>query len=137
MKIKIALKPSPDFMRCHQLEGYVTIGSILFESDQGEYQDSAALLQNKESGAYYKYNQGRSVVGLMNTAEITQILTDQGYIKTPYRPKEAQVYSKRMISGMVCLDDESREILRSYGEGNLSLGIRRAAELVKICVTNT
>ncbi len=38
---------------------------------------------------------------------------------------------KKMVQRMVSLDDRSVEILRSYGNGNLSQGIRDAAKEIE------
>ena len=43
------------------------------------------------------------------------------------------LYGRRMINYSVALDGDSWDILKSYGDGNLSAGIRKAAQLVEMC----
>jgi len=37
---------------------------------------------------------------------------------------------KRMVQRMISIDDQTAEILRSYGNGNISQGVRNAAKLI-------
>lgn len=47
------------------------------------------------------------------------------------RGRKPLVNGKRMIQKMLNIDDESVEILKAYGKGNFSLGVRKAAELAE------
>jgi len=48
-------------------------------------------------------------------------------------PNTRALYCRRMINYSVALDDASWSILKAYGAGNLSAGIRKAAQLVEMC----
>ena len=48
-------------------------------------------------------------------------------------PSPRALYGRRMINYSVALDDASWNILKAYGAGNLSAGIRKDAQLVEMC----
>lgn len=94
--------------------------------------DSGALVRVDETGLYVQVNAGalRSLPQAETAAAIAAAREGQrgGAGRGQGRKPADGVRGTRR---QVMLDDESAEILRDYGDGELSLGIRRAATLVE------
>ena len=86
--------------------------------------DTGALVLVDQSGLYCQLNAGalRSLPQREVIAAIEEAQRGQGR-----QPADGVRGTRRQVT----LDDDSAAILRDYGDGELSLGIRRAATLVE------
>lgn len=96
-----------------------TKGLGCVEIQRGDCPITGALVL-APSGQYVLIN-GQVIVTLDDQEEVKRQLAEQTAIKVD--KKHYDLY----------LDAPSVETLRRYGDGNLSLGVRRAADLVKLC----
>lgn len=98
------------------------IGSV--SDDKGH--NSGALVYNKITGLYHQLNRGILVSLDQNDVAIAiaKAMNEQSTTDIPMLNSVKKLRS-------VNLDDETMTIMRNYGHGNVSLGIRRAAELIK------
>ncbi len=94
--------------------------------------DSGALVRIEETGIYCQLNAGslRSLPQLEVAAAIAAARQGQhGGAGRGQGRKPAD--GKRGTRRQVVLDDDSAAVLRAYGDGDLSVGIRRASVLVE------
>jgi len=94
--------------------------------------DTGALVRIEASGIYVQVNAGaaRSLPQLKVAAAVTEARTGQGGPGRGQGVKAADGatgLNRRNIS----IDDASADVLRQFGGGDLSMGIRRAAAHIK------
>lgn len=94
--------------------------------------DTGALVLIEATGLYVQVNAGavRSLPQSKVAASLAEVRTGQG---GPGRGQglKAADGATGLKRTNITIDSESANILRAYGDGDLSLGIRRAAVLVK------
>lgn len=94
-------------------------------------------------GALYRLNSGiyARVVGRDYIEKLDEVEVEAAIVEARTRSTVAGIVPVRQSPPMrlrsVSLDDATADTLRAYGGGNLSGGIRKAADLVRTCGLDT